>query len=65
MSHRSIIRDTSQARRDAYRKLEESGEQSEAIIEALDMLAKGGQSLGPKFELLLQKRAAIKAANKP
>lgn len=63
MSHRSIVRDPVQARKEQYRKLEQSGEQQEAIIEAFELLSVQGFDLGAKMKAILNKRSEIKRRN--
>ena len=63
MSHRSIVRDPVQARKEQYRKLEQSGEQQEAIIEAFELLSVQGFDLGAKMNAILNKRSEIKRRN--
>ena len=64
MSKRTLIRDYSEARKRAYKKLDL--EASAAIWEALEILSNGGIDIGPKATNILAKRAEIKAkAPKP
>lgn len=63
MSHRSITRDPVEARKAQYRKLEQSGEQQEAIIEAFELLSVQGLNLGAKMKAILNKRSEIKRRN--
>ena len=63
MSHRSIARDPAEARKAQYRKLEQSGKQQEAIIEAFESLSVQGFDLGAKMTALLGKRSEIKRRN--
>jgi hypothetical protein len=63
MSHRTIVRDPSDARKCQYEKLERTGEQQQAIMDAFEALSEQGFNLGDKMEALLAKRRTIKGRN--
>lgn len=63
MSHRSIVRDPIHARKCQYQKLEQAGEQQEAIMEAFALLSEQGFNLGGKMAAILAKRSEIKQRN--
>ena len=61
MSHRDIVRDPVESRRDAYRELEASGESQEALWEAIEAISLLSD-VGVKGTAMLVKRKEIKAA---
>lgn len=64
MSKRTIIRDPSVARKDAYKKIDSDG--LAALWEAIQTLSDNGIEIGPKCTKMLAIRSEIKAkAPKP
>lgn len=64
MSKRTIIRDPSQARANAYKKVDADG--LAAVWEAIQTLSDNGIEIGPKCTKMLEIRSEIKAkAPKP
>jgi hypothetical protein len=63
MSHRAIVRNSLEARKCQYEKLERTGEQQQAIMDAFEALSEQGFNVGNNMETLLTKRRTIKGRN--
>ena len=61
MSKRKINRDPALERKTQYKELENAGEAQAALWQALEMLSNQGINIGPKADVVINKRALIKS----